>query len=109
MKMTAIACCFILVGMLYCYADLPGWQKWYFIWDKTKDVMLLASLTLLAPKAYRRIPLFTLIFVSIRLIWDIIVEITGIYINHPLAVNILFIILLMVCVTAVLKEWHRQS
>lgn len=111
MKLVASTCLFILIGLMTFYispiVNRPDMYYWYYLWDKGKDVLLIGCVVALLPKQYKRIPLFVFIFAIIRFIWDIIVESTGIYVNHPLAVNILFATLVAACITVVITEWRK--
>lgn len=88
-------------------ADNTNWHHAYWIHDKAKDVLIMYALYRLTWKQYRYIPLVCAFFLSIRLLWHIITVTFGVSINHPTAINYLFIILVTVCITIMVKETIR--
>ena len=87
---------FIVIGMLCFYSmatfNVEYWDRLYFFWDKGKDVLLTYALWQLSIKKYGDIvePLFWL--TEIRFGWDIVSWLTGLSVNNPQVIGILFII-----------------
>jgi hypothetical protein len=71
--------------------DQQIWARGYAIWDKAKDLILIGLLVQFTRKKYGNvfIPVFYLIL--LRLVWDLISWGTGLSVNNPKAVGILFI------------------
>lgn len=94
-------------------ADEPQWFHVYWLWEKSKDVLLAYTLYKLCYRHIKQIPLFVLIFTIIRLIWHIITVTLGISVNHPMFINILFVILVTACVflmtRQLIKKWPRAE
>lgn len=114
MRLYAITITLYLIGLLFFYtmgvSDEYYSATTYYVWDKLKDVLLLACI-LLAP---RNAPGLKLVigFAGIRFLWEIISILTGWNINNTKAVGILFIILIVVISVLLyndLIKWRKQN
>ena len=87
---------FVVIGLLCFYSmatfNVEYWDRLYFFWDKGKDVLLTYALWQLSIKKYGQLlqPLFW--FTVIRFGWDTVSWVTGLSINNPQVIGVLFII-----------------
>lgn len=116
MKILKVAIAWYIVGLLifllWMVVEKTGgnnkWPDYYYIWDKAKDVLLIAAIYFLIEKKTRWIVLPALIYSIIRLIWEPISMMTGIGINNSMAVNILFLVLVTGVSTLLLKDLQER-
>src|SRR5688572_18508748 len=71
------------------------WEYAYYFWDKTKDLLLVLAFFYKPIRTDYLKPVFLLIF--LRWVWEIISLCTGLSINNPQAVGILFITVTLIC------------
>lgn len=114
MKVYAIAISFYLLGLLTFYTfgilEVWYWTPAYYLWDKTKDVLLLISISAAPRNAPGLKPVIA--FGCLRLAWEILSVITGWNINNTKAVGILFMALIILLCLLLYKEllrWQRQN
>lgn len=93
-------------------AENRGWHEVYYLWDKSWNILLFYTLYQLSYKWIKVLPLVCLIFAVIRLIWHIITVTFKVNINHPVAVNMLFAILVLsgviLMVVELRKKWSKE-
>lgn len=105
--MAAVAVSFFMVGMFifYTWGQVNNeWHEWYFLWDKSKDLLLLTSIYLVSSKPYKFGLICVVIFATIRFIWQIISYFTGANINNTVAIGWLFITLALIVSLVILKD-----
>ena len=112
---------FFGIVVFYNYADFekPVWGDIYFMWDKTKDVLLIGTIFYLLKivsvqnrvfKTVLVISKSVFIFALIRLAWEVISLVTGIDINRRVIIDIIFILFILVWVWPLLKIlWQRRN
>lgn len=116
MKLIALCCFYALLPFLVFYSmeavHNRDWHEVYYLWDKSKDCLLFFTLYRLSYKWAKGLPLIALNFSLIRLLWHIITVTFGITINHPVAINTLFAILvaagLILMVIELRKKWSKE-
>lgn len=89
-----------IVGMLvfYRWGQLnTNWYEYYYIWDKSKDVLFLIGIYYLVPRWFRLAVVPVIIFSLVRLLWQIISTFTGLNINNTKVIGWLFVILAASC------------
>lgn len=102
--------CGLFVGYLkanYDYDPLSFYNKYYYIWAKTVDVLLL--LCVLNPmKHYRKYWAFVIFFMGIRCVWEIFAIQNYTEASKPSIIFILFLIC-TVCLTGLLWMDTRNA
>ncbi len=114
MKLYVIAIAWYVIGMLVFYtcgvAEISYWRDAYFLWEKTKDLLLFS---VIAAKPYQAPGIKGVyFFAAIRLVWEILYNATEWSINDKKAVGILFIILTVTITCVLCKElfkWEKQK
>lgn len=104
-----------VIGLTVFYVEATferwWWHEIYYLWDKCLLVFLFWGIHQIVPREKKRIVFPVLIFSIIRLVWQIVVSITGWEINDARAVAALFILLSALCSYLTLKgliKWERK-
>lgn len=103
-----ITVCWILI-----FTSVQHWADVYYIWDKSKDVLLMLVILYLIPR-HRILPTaFVFVYTILRLLWEIVSIIIQADINTHWGANILFLIM-AVCLAIYLlidirKRWKQNS
>jgi len=69
-----------------------NWGRVYALWDKGKDCMLVYLVWRLSKKKYGNLFKHLFWLTVVRLSWDCVSWVTGLSVNNPIAVGILFLI-----------------
>lgn len=113
MKGIAIAAAYCLCPFLVFYTmaafEDNRWQNIYWIWDKGGYVLLWYVILTLSPKPFKYIAKLALLFTTIRFIWHLITVPTGLLINDPPAINILFTILVAALILTAFAKWRQRN
>lgn len=108
------AAAWYFIGMLtfYQFADFstPAWAKWYYLWDKTKDVLLAAVIgySINWGSSFKIIFYFCLI----RLLWEVAALIISADINDSRVIDWLFLVFLTMWFYTMLNEvrkWQKPK
>lgn len=117
MKLLTITIAFILLGLGIGYIDafksITLWSNFYYVWDKSKDLLLVLTLQLFTPnkKIKQSLRLLASFFV-LRIIWDLI-AITTNYSTaaSPTIMAIMFflwaIVILIIMRQGIMEEWQH--
>ena|SRR6185295_10641306 len=106
-----------LLGLLTFYTaatfyvnEYNTWSYAYYTWQKTSDLLLMATIAS-HPKDYKIIkPLLYL--AGARLVWEVVAWVVGYQATNPVIVGSLFIILITICLFITIKDiikWQRQN
>jgi hypothetical protein len=80
------------------------WDSIYFIWDKAKDSIFLFTIWQFSKKKYHNTMRPVFILSLVRLLWDFVANLTGIYVNNTLAVGILFTLYIIYVSYTIIKN-----
>ena len=117
MKLLSVTVAFIILGLGIGYIDaiksITLWSNFYYLWDKTKDLLLVWSLQLFISnnRVKKGLRILASFFV-IRIIWDLI-AITTDYNTaaSPIVMIIMFTLWALVIITlmvqGVKEEWQH--
>lgn len=106
---------FYLLGLLVFYTaatfaneSYTTWSYVYYMWQKTSDFLLMATIALRPKDSKIIIPVIYL--AAARLLWEIAAWVMGLQATNPVMVGSLFIILIILCIFITIKDikkWHR--
>lgn len=113
MKWLQLFLIWFLIGMTVFYhmADFsqPVWSHIYYLWDKGKDVLIMAALIALAPRLKKFVlPVF--VFSIIRFLWEVAAWVINEDINNSKVIDYLFLLCLGVYLWIFIKEskeWQK--
>jgi hypothetical protein len=101
----------LIVSYLLTGTDHPLWERYYFVWDKGKDLLLVWTLSRFVYGTWRSILQALLVFLVIRLLWEAIA-----IPNYKLAsryeiIDVLFLIDLLVIIYIMAKtiKWPNSK
>lgn len=86
---------------------IPAWDKIYYLWDKTKDLLFLICIYRIYP-FLRGTTKYIIIFAILRLLWEVITIIIHVSPNHAIGVNTLWLILVGFTVFLSIKEMYAE-
>ena len=99
-----------LIGMTVFYhlADFsqPVWSHIYYVWDKGKDVLVMAALIAVAPR-FKKFVLPIFIFSIIRFLWEVASWVIQADINNSKVIDYLFLLCLAVYLWIFTNEWKE--
>lgn len=113
MRVIAISVMWYMAGLFLFYhmADFSKieWQSAYYIWDKAKDLLFVSALLY----NFKRMKLsltVVFIFCVIRLLWEIVANITSTDINNSKVIDWIFVAFMIIWFVATIKElieWQK--
>jgi len=112
MRLVQVTVWFLLIGWLYFLrkgTESEFTAAIYYLWDKAKDVLLIACIYGMIAVKYRWILQPVLIYSIIRFIWEIISILTGWDINHPPTVKLLLTIILTGLTILLIKDLIQRK
>ena len=101
----------ILIFLTIADFENVNWIKGYYLWDKTKDTLLISSIYYLLPK-YRKSIKWAVIFSLVRVGAEAGAWIFGLNINGNHLVSSLFTVLVTIFIVLLLKDfpgWQKQK
>lgn len=97
---------FILLGLVFSYliaGTESWWGKYYYVWDKAKDCLLVWSLTFYVAGVYLFSLRALLVFFVIRLLWEFLAIPDYKLASGTEVMDLLFAILLFIIVANLIK------
>lgn len=85
----------------------PEWDKGYYLWDKLKDVIFIAAIIKPIPFSIRWAVKPIFVYAIIRFIWEIISTFTGLTVNNPKVMGILFILATLACLYLMVNDARK--
>ena len=107
MKWVVVAAVWYMAGLLLFYyaADYSNqhWVSGFYIWDKTKDLLFVTAI-MVNLKQFRKSFKTIFYFCIIRLVWEIVADITRVDINNSNVIDWIFLVFLILWLMAAIKE-----